>query len=64
MLVTTESANQMSVNELIETEEQLLQQLKSKSVRSSDSKYAFVKNQLWIVRDALIDSSEIAAQTY
>lgn len=64
MQINTVTVNKMSAQELMMLEEQLFQQLKSKSVRSNDEKHAFVKRQLWIVRDALIDPSEVAAQTY
>lgn len=64
MQINTATVIKMSTQELMMLEEQLSQQLKSKSVRSNDEKHAFVKRQLWIVRDALTDASEIAASTY
>ena len=54
----------MSIGELCEQEERFLQQLRSPAVKADDEAYRNVKRQLWEVRDALCDESEVAAQTY
>ncbi len=54
----------MSLAELCEQEDRLLQLLRKPEVKASDEAYRNAKRQLWEVRDLLYDESEVAAQTY